>query len=151
MEAETVKAIDAKLTSICPHESCTGRDAMVEAARWLIDEPAGWIAELDGQRLRLYAMAGDSVHALAAECAAQGGPGSCEYVILEPVTGGEDVRSTIEHTIDGAEPTSTAHWSFQLGRELAFSYELGADGAAHGFALALLASINDARRSTPHR
>jgi len=50
MEAESVKAIEAKLAGVCGHERCLGREAMLEGARWFADEPAGWILEKDEDR-----------------------------------------------------------------------------------------------------
>jgi hypothetical protein len=161
MEAESVKAIEAKLTGFCGHEKCLGREAILEAARWVIDEPAGWILEKDGDRLRLYAIIGSTVHSLSADCAAPADPGleqaetgTCEYVVLEPLTGGEYVRSTVEVTEGGpgGNPASAfADWAFELNRPLSVRYQIGADTHAHGFAVALLAAIVAARGAAPHR
>jgi len=161
MEAESVKAIEAKLEGLCGHEKCLGRDAMLEAARWVIDEPAGWIIEKDGERLRLYAIIGSTVHSLAADCAPPADPAlgepetaRCEYVVLEPLTGGEYVRSGVEVTEGGGngDPASAfADWAFELHRPLEIRYKIGADTHAHDFAVALLAAIVAAREAAPHR
>ena len=161
MEAETVKAIQAKLQGICGHETCLGRDAMLEAVRWVIDEPTGWIVEKEDDRLRLHAILGHTVHLLTADCAPPADPkleaqesAACEYVVLEPLTGGEYVRSTVEVLAggpDGAPPSAYAEWAFELSQPISLRYKIGAAAATHDFALALLAAIVAARGSAEHR
>ena len=156
MEPETVNAISDRLTSLCRHERCLGRTAMVEASRHLLPQPEGWVAEKDGDLLRLYAIAGADVHSLAADCRAPADPNldaaeseECRYVVLEPLTGGEPVASAVERTEGGAGETKTLiRWSFQLDREIAFGYKPGGDAPAHDFGRNLLAAIVAARRST---
>jgi hypothetical protein len=161
VEAETVKTIEAKLRGICGHETCLGREAMLEAVRWVIDEPSGWILEKEDDQLRLYAILGHTVHSLSADCVPPADPrlearetANCEYVVLEPLTGGEYVRSTMEVTAGGPGgdlPSAFADWAFELHQPISLRYKIGADAPTHDFAVALLAAIVAARGSAQHR
>jgi hypothetical protein len=124
MDADAIANVEAALKRACSHPKCISCEAILDAAKQLIPDPAGWIVKKNGDEISLYAIVGPSLHVIRGRCKPsedalgdEPETDACDYRLIH-ATDEATFNCKIERTErrDRA-PQTLMTWRFTLNRE----------------------------------